>query len=70
MMEAVNISETSVYSYESVWRNVPEGSNLHTRLRNKLKAHTARSYSSDGRIISLWDLSVDDSAQETTMDLT
>jgi hypothetical protein len=70
MMEAVNISETLVYSYETIRRNVPEGSNLHTRLRKKLKAHTARSYSNDGRIIVRWDLSVDDSAQETTLDLT
>jgi hypothetical protein len=39
MMEAAHTSETSVYSNESTWRYIPEGSNLHTRRRENLKSH-------------------------------
>jgi hypothetical protein len=31
IMEAVHISEPSVYSKEITWRYIPEGANLHTR---------------------------------------
>jgi hypothetical protein len=40
MMEAVRTSETSVYSNETTWRYIPEGSHIHTRRRENLKAHT------------------------------
>jgi hypothetical protein len=39
MMEAVRTSETSVYYSEITRRNIPEGSNLHIRLRENLKSH-------------------------------
>jgi hypothetical protein len=39
MMEAIRTSETSVYSNETTWLNIPEGSNLHTRRRVNLKSH-------------------------------
>jgi hypothetical protein len=38
MMEAVRISETSVYFNETTRRYVPEGYNLHTRRRDNLKS--------------------------------
>jgi hypothetical protein len=41
MMEAVRISETSVYSKETKRRYIPEGSRLHIRRRENLKSHTA-----------------------------
>jgi hypothetical protein len=41
-MEAVHISETSVYSNETTRRYIPEGANLHTRRRENLKSHTVR----------------------------
>jgi hypothetical protein len=31
MLEAVRISETSFFSNETMWRNIPEGSRLHAR---------------------------------------
>jgi hypothetical protein len=37
-MEAVRLSETSIY-FETTWRNIPEGCNLHTRRRENLKYH-------------------------------
>jgi hypothetical protein len=43
-MEAVRTSETSVYSNETTWRYVPEGSKLHTRRRENLKSRTANLY--------------------------
>jgi hypothetical protein len=39
MMEAVHISETSVYLYETTWRYIPEAYHLHTHHREKLKSH-------------------------------
>jgi hypothetical protein len=36
MMEAVNTSEMSVNLYETSWRNIPEGSHLHSRRRENL----------------------------------
>jgi hypothetical protein len=38
-MEAVRISETSVYSNETTRRYISEGSNLHTRRREDLKSY-------------------------------
>jgi hypothetical protein len=38
MMEAVRTSETLVYSNETTWRYIPEGSNLHSRRRENLKS--------------------------------
>jgi hypothetical protein len=40
MMEAERISETSVYCYETAWRNIPEGCHLHIRRRENLKSHS------------------------------
>jgi hypothetical protein len=31
--------ETSVNFYETIWRNIPEDSDIHTRRREKLKSH-------------------------------
>jgi hypothetical protein len=39
MMEAVHTYETSVYSYETTRRYIPEYSKLHTRRRENLKSH-------------------------------
>jgi hypothetical protein len=39
MMEAVRISETSVYSDENTRRYIPEDCKLHTRRRENLKSH-------------------------------
>jgi hypothetical protein len=39
MMEAVSTSITSVNFYETVRRNIPEDSHLHTRRRENLKSH-------------------------------
>jgi hypothetical protein len=39
LMEAVRISETSVYYNETARRYIPEGCNLHTRHRENLKSH-------------------------------
>jgi hypothetical protein len=39
IMEAVHISETSVYS-ETTRRYIPDGSYLHTRRRENLISHT------------------------------
>jgi hypothetical protein len=39
MMEAVDTSETSVYSNETIWRYIREGSKLYTRRRENLKSH-------------------------------
>jgi hypothetical protein len=37
--EAASTSETSVNFYQTTRRNIPEGSHLHTRGREKLKFH-------------------------------
>jgi hypothetical protein len=42
MIEAVRTSETSVYSYETTWRYIPEGSNL--RVLCYLQANIFRSF--------------------------
>jgi hypothetical protein len=39
MMQAVCTSETSVCYNETTWRNIPEGSKLHTRHFENLKSH-------------------------------
>jgi hypothetical protein len=39
MMEAANVSETSVNFYQTTWHNIPEDSHLHTRRREILKYH-------------------------------
>jgi hypothetical protein len=36
MMEAAATTETSIYFYETTWRNIQ---NLHTRRRENLKSH-------------------------------
>jgi hypothetical protein len=41
MMEATNISETSVNFYQTTRRNNPEDSHLHARRRENLKSQTA-----------------------------
>jgi hypothetical protein len=38
-METVRTSETWVCYNETIWCNIPEGSNLHTRRRENLKSH-------------------------------
>jgi hypothetical protein len=38
-MEAVRTSETSAYYNKTTRRNIPEGSNIHTRYREKFKSH-------------------------------
>jgi hypothetical protein len=38
MMEAVSISETSVNFYQTIRRNIPEDSCLHTRRRENLRS--------------------------------
>jgi hypothetical protein len=38
-MEVVSTSETSVSNYETISRNIPEDSHLHTRGRKNLKSH-------------------------------
>jgi hypothetical protein len=38
-MEAVQTSETSVYSNETTQRYMPEGSNLHTHCHKNLKSN-------------------------------
>jgi hypothetical protein len=40
MMEAVSTSEISVNFYETIWRNIPEDSNLHTRRHENLNNPT------------------------------
>jgi hypothetical protein len=40
IMEAARTSETSVYFNDITRRYNPQGSNLHTRLRENLKSHT------------------------------
>jgi len=39
MMEAGSTSETSVYSYETTRRNVPEGCHRHARSSENLNSH-------------------------------
>jgi hypothetical protein len=39
MMETVSTSETSVNFYETIRRNIPEDSHLHTRRRENLKSY-------------------------------
>jgi hypothetical protein len=39
MMAAVGSSETSVNIYQNTWRNIPEVSLIHTRLRENLESH-------------------------------
>jgi hypothetical protein len=39
MMEAVSTSETSVISYQTTQRNIPEDSHFNTRRRENLKSH-------------------------------
>jgi hypothetical protein len=39
MMEAVRTCETSVYANETTRRYIPQGSNIHTRRHEYLKAH-------------------------------
>jgi hypothetical protein len=41
MMEAASTCETLVNFYRTAWRNIPEGSHLHTRRRENLKSHEA-----------------------------
>jgi hypothetical protein len=38
-MEAVNVSETSIYVYGSTRRDITEGCPLHTRRRENMKSH-------------------------------
>jgi hypothetical protein len=38
-MEAVRISETSVYYNDTTWRNIPEGHDLYAGLCENLKSH-------------------------------
>jgi hypothetical protein len=38
-MQAVSCSETSVSVYETTRRNIPEGSQLHSRRHENLKSH-------------------------------
>jgi hypothetical protein len=43
MMEAANISETSVNFHQTARRNTPEDSYLHYRRRKSLKSHLMES---------------------------
>jgi len=38
MMEAVNMSEMSVYFYETTWYNIPEGCHVHIHCHEDLKS--------------------------------
>jgi hypothetical protein len=42
MTEAVRTSETPVYSYETIRRYIPEGSNLEQRVNITIKYKTTR----------------------------
>jgi hypothetical protein len=44
MMEAANTSETSVNFYQTIRRNIPQDSHLHTRRRENLKSDTNALY--------------------------
>jgi hypothetical protein len=44
LMEKARTSETSVYSNETTWRYIPEGSHLHTRRRENLKSHISETF--------------------------
>jgi hypothetical protein len=43
MMEAVRMSETSMYLKETTRRHIPEGYHLHTRRRENLKSQDGKS---------------------------
>jgi hypothetical protein len=47
MVEAVNLSETSVHIYEPTARSIPVDSHLHTRRHENLKSHPKLSFISD-----------------------
>jgi hypothetical protein len=38
-MEAVSTSETLANFYQTIWRNIPEESHLHTCCRENVKSH-------------------------------
>jgi hypothetical protein len=44
LMEALRISETSVYSNQTTLHYIPESSQLHTRFRENLKSHISYSW--------------------------
>jgi hypothetical protein len=44
MMEAVRNFETLVYSNETTWHYIPEGSNLHTCRCENLKSHQVNKF--------------------------
>jgi hypothetical protein len=48
---AVYISETSVNSYETTRRNIPEGCNLHSHRRGNLKSHQINICLNEGRCV-------------------
>jgi hypothetical protein len=43
-MEATSTSETSVNVYQTMGRNIPEDSHLHTRRRENLKFHLSQMF--------------------------
>jgi hypothetical protein len=53
IMEAVNISETSVNFYKATPRNIPEAIHLHTHRRENLKCHSKEHsvYTKSGKFI-------------------
>jgi hypothetical protein len=60
MMDAVSSSETSVSFYQTTWRNIPEGSHLHIRLREKQKSHKRRDNVTPQTITETLDISRED----------
>jgi hypothetical protein len=58
MMEAVSTSETSLYSYETTWRYIPEDSHVHENISVRYPATWSRV--SSGSIVS--DYGLDDRA--------
>jgi hypothetical protein len=56
IMEAVRISESSVYSNETTRRYMTQGSSLHTRRREILKSHKNYTVHFDFQLPSQFDL--------------
>jgi hypothetical protein len=60
MIWAARISETSVYSNDTAWRYIPEGSHLHTRRRENLKSQIGP------LMFAVWSYSIRPSTSTTT----
>jgi hypothetical protein len=60
MIWTARISETSVYSNDTAWRYIPEGSHLHTRRRENLKSQIGP------LMFAVWSYSIRPSTSTTT----